>query len=256
MRHIVLKYRFISRKEDLLSAHFLLWMLVLAGFSLVGCQQSKNNQIPIKSYYYPIHKLDDGMMFVYKYKNNRMPEFYYHLKTQKLQDSLYLKVTELREDFSVQQKITEQIYPSGSKLIDYQIMDIDSNGQEKGVNLDILSGDSYPFYVENDGGVYIFQAKWIFPSNPALKYTLIRNRRYAGDTTYVFKGQSIPSIVMNVKELVVTELDGHQELEFNKTEIYAKELGLVSSRTILSDSLSLEYQLVDTFAGDLLLPAE
>ncbi len=255
MRHIVLKTSFIARKLDLLSATGWIWIVLFSVFGAGGCRHTPaapNNLIPIKSYYYPIHKLDGGMMFVYKYKNDRMPEFYYHLKTQKLQDSLYLKVTELRGDFSVEQRITEQIFPSGSKIIDYQMMDLDSSGQEYMANLEILSGDTYPFYVEKNGGVYIFQAKWFFPNNPEFKYTLIRNRRYAGDTTFVFKGQKTPAIKMSAKELIVTESEGYQELEFNKTEIYAKGLGLVSSKTIVSDSFSLEYQLVDTFSGSLL----
>lgn len=256
MRHIVLEIYFFYRKLDLMSASRLWLWIIFVILVMVGCKQTPNNQINIESYYFPIHNLDGGMMFVYKYKNATMPEFYWHLQTQKQQDSLYLNIVELREDFSVQQKLTEQILPSGSKVVNYQIMDMDSTGQVDTATLDIESGVSYPFYVEDNGGVYIFQAKWFFPKNPEFKYTLVRNRRYGGPTTFRFKGKEIPAIKMNVKELIVTESDGWQELEFNKTEIYAKGLGLVFSKSILNDSLSLEYQLEDTLAGSLLLSPE
>ncbi len=254
-RHIVLDRRFFEQKKDLMAvARQVCWMIlfVLLG---VGCHQAQPQveEIDIKSYYFPIHKLDGGMMFVYKYKDARMPEFYRHLKTKKQQDSLYLKVIELNGDFLVEQKFTEQIYPSGTRIINYQIMDIDSLGQIDTATLEIQNGDSYPFYVEKDGGVYIFQTKWIFSKNPESKYELIRNRRYVGDTTFVFKGKEVPAIMFSVKELIVNDLNGRQELEFNKTEIYAKGLGLVYSKNPLNDSLSLEYQLADTLAGSLLL---
>lgn len=241
------------KKMDLMSAVKWAPWVVLLGLLMVGCQAKEESMIDIESYYFPIHSLDGGMMFVYKYKNAMMPEFYWHLKTQKHQDLHYLKIVELREDFSVQQKITEQIYPSGTKVIDYQIFEVDSVGQVDTARLDIKAGDSYPFFVEENGGVYIFQTDWIFPQQPEFKYTIVRNRRYGGDTTFVFKGQEVPAIVMNVKELVITDGNGRQELELNKTEIYGKGLGLVASKTILNDSLSLEYQLDDTLAGSLLL---
>ncbi len=255
MRHIVLDRRLFKQKKDLMSPSFQVCCMVLMVFLGFGCQQEqkKSEEIDIESYYFPIHKLDGGMMFVYKYKDAMMPEFYWHLKTNKQQDSLYLKIIELNGDFIVQQQLTEQIYPSGTRIIDYQIMDIDSLGLIDTATLEIQNGDSYPFYVENGGGVYIFQVNWIFPKNPESKYTLIRNRRYVGDTTFVFKGKEVPAITFSVKELFVNELDGRQELEFNKTEIYAKGLGLVYSKNPLNDSLSLEYQLVDTLAGSLLL---
>ena len=63
----------------------------------------------------------------------------------------------------------------------------------------------------------------------------------------------MPAIIFNVKELLVNDLIGRQELEFDKTEIYAKDLGLVYAKRPLNDSLSLEFQLVDTLAGSLLL---
>ena len=254
MRHIVLERKIFKIQKDLMSARWLM-LGVLSLILGLGCQQEvrKSEEISIKSYYFPIYKLDGGMMFVYKYKDALMPEFYWHLKTIKQRDSLYLKVIELNGDFVVQQQFTEQIYPSGTRIIDYQIMDIDSLGQIDTARLEIESGDSYPFYVEKDGGVYIFQVNWIFPNNPELKYSIIRNRRYVGDTTFVFKGKEVPAITFSVKELLVTDLVGRQELEFDKTEIYAKGLGLVYSKRPLNDSLSLEFQLVDTLAGNLLL---
>jgi len=231
--------------------YFLILFLLLG----IGCNSDVKNKeiIDVKSYYFPIHKLDDGMMFVYKYNNAMMPEFYWHLKTEKQQDSLYLKVIELNGDFSVQQKFTEQIYPSGTRIIDYQIMDIDSLGRIDTAQIEIQRGDSYPFYVEKDGGVYIFQVNWRFPRDLESKYTVIRNRRYVGDTTFLFKEKEVPAIIFNVKELLVNDLIGRQELEFDKTEIYAKDLGLVYAKRPLNDSLSLEFQLVDTLAGSLLL---
>jgi len=255
MRHIVLGCQLFFETKDFVSGKRWIIGVVLGVMLGFGCNQESHNieEIDIKSYYFPIHKLDDGMMFVYKYKNAMMPEFYWHLKTKKQQDSLYLKVIELNGDFLVQQQLTEQVFPSGTRIIDYRIMDIDSLGQVDTAQIEIQNGDSYPFYVENDGGVYIFQINWTFPKNLESKYELVRNRRYVGDTTFLFKGKEVPSIIFNVKELLVNDLNGRQELEFNKTEIYAKDLGLVYSKRPLNDSLSLEYQLVDTLSGNLLL---
>lgn len=209
-------------------------------------------KIRTKEYYFPLERMEGGMMFVYKY-NNANAEFIWHLETQKQKDSLYLKVLILREDNTIEQKITEQIYPSGSKVIDYKIMEIDSNGNEGIAYLDIQSGHSFPFEVEKDGGVYIFQLKWFFPSDPELKYTLVRNRRYVGDTTFLFKGVEVPAIILNVKELLETEQEGRQTFEYEKIEVYAKGLGLATSKMIYDDTVRTAFSLVDTIAGKLLI---
>lgn len=255
MRHIVLDRPLFKKKKDLMSVGCQVCWIFLFVFLVFGCKQkpAKSQEIDIKSYYFPIHKLDGGMMFVYKYKNALKPEFYWHLKTEKHQDSLYLKVVELNGDFVVEQQLTEQIFLSGTRIIDYQLMDIDAMGQIDTAQVEIESGDYYPFYVEKNGGVYIFQINWIFPKNPESKYTLIRNRRYVGDTTFLFKGKEVPAIVFSAKELFVNDFNGRQELEFDKTEVYAKGLGLVYSKRPVNDTLSFEYQLVDTLAGSLLL---
>ncbi len=233
----------------------LMILLIFLNCTSKPAEHIKEKNINIREYYYPLDRMEGGMMFVYKY-NNVNTEFIWHLQTQKQKDSLYLKVLILREDNTIEQKITEQIYPSGSTVIDYEIMEIDSNGNEGIAYLDIQSGHAFPFEVEKDGGVYIFQLKWFFPSDPELKYTLVRNRRYVGDTTFLFKGVELPAIIMNVKELLETEQEGRQAFDYEKIEIYAKGLGLASSKMIYNDTIRSAFSLVDTISGKLLISGD
>ncbi len=227
--------------------------------TLLGClsackSRSPGNMRNIRPYYYPIEHLEDGMMFVYKYRDDLLPPALWHLRFSTEAGAQYLYFTELDDSLTVKQTIKERIFPSGSKIVAYTITERDSTGHRQTAQMQILSGDVFPFWVEDNGGVYIFEAKWFFPHEPEVKYTLVRNRRYSGDTTFVFKGRKIPAVKFSVKELVETEINGSQELTFDLMEVYAKGLGLVASERRLNDSLALAFVLTDTIRGQLMLP--
>jgi hypothetical protein len=88
-----------------------------------------------------------------------------------------------------------------------------------------------------------------FPNEIGSTTTLIKNRRYLGDTTYTFNGVSYDAVRFEVRELVednsVTE--GSIEPRFDGEEIYAKGIGLVYYRKILGRQ-SIAYELADRYS--------
>lgn len=230
------------------------WIIFWATVLLVGCKPPSNEPITatidISSYYFPIYKLYDGMMFVYKYKEPNKPELIWHLQTKNQNKSVFLNKI-VMESLSTQ-TIVEEVVPSGIKTVSLQTEDQTKENETITADFNILKGDTYPFKVEQNGGIYLFQAKWSNSNKPLETYTLIRNRRYEGDTTFVFKGQTIPAIKISVNELIEIDNDGVQEFKQKGLEVYAQGIGLVASRKVLDQFMVSEYQLVDTFPGRLL----
>ena len=87
------------------------------------------------------------------------------------------------------------------------------------------------------------------PSHPKVETTLIKNRRFMGDTTFVYQGQTHESILFEVRELFERDdqEEGYFEQEFSGIEIYAKDIGLVYYRKEITSELIIEYQLVDQY---------
>ena len=88
-----------------------------------------------------------------------------------------------------------------------------------------------------------------FPSNPNQQVTLIKNRQFAGQTTYTYKGKTYDCVKFTVKELVeVTDnVKGGIEPELEGYELYAKGIGLIYYEKEVGQGQKLAYELYDQY---------
>ena len=79
--------------------------------------------------------------------------------------------------------------------------------------------------------------------------TLIRNRRYRGKTSYIYKGTPFECVEFSLLELVEVydPIDGNIEPEFRGRELYAKGLGLVYYEKEIDANNKIAYELVDIY---------
>lgn len=213
---------------------------------LFSCQSDRKN---IRDYYFPLKALTEGLVYEYHAVNNDTlaPDYWYY-RSFVTDTSVYLTATYYNPaTLTPLQLVREEMYSNGMAAQDLYLYETDSTGKQRQIKANIESGSVFPFEVRDSGGVFLYKANWQLPSEKNATTTLIKNRRYAGDTTFVFQGKTYDCVVFQVKELLEHDQEGFFEQEFDGVEWYAKGLGLVYSKKTITPTFILEYRLTDRY---------
>lgn len=223
------------------------FFLCLVGFSLMQCINGKKD---IRNYYFPLKKLTEGLVYEYRpVGNDSITPVYWYYRSLINKEGAYLTGTYYEYNFEPLQFVREELVKNGMLLQDINLYQYDTiSPQPMIVDGEILSGTTYPFEVsEEDGGIFLYKVKFAF--SPEIQATIIKNRKYLGETTFEWEGEIYDAVEFEVKELV--EYDdtkaGGIEPEFSGSEIYAKGLGLVYYKKDLGAGSYLEYRLHKTY---------
>ena len=218
---------------------FFLTMLVACGED----NPSKN----IREFYYPIEALKNPMVYEYQPINNdTLGAEYWYFQTHETDTAIYFTGNNLNRNFEVGQFSSEEVVESGTIQKDYVLFSYDSLGQQFEAPAAIEFGNVFPFEVIDSNSIFLQKMKWAFSENPLVTTTLIRNRRYIGESKYTYQNKIYPCVEFHLKELVDDFNNGHFEKEYSGKEIYAKGLGLVYFKKVIDD-IVLEYELADVY---------
>ena len=222
---------------------FSFWMLLV----FFACNTSDTYNI--KAYYFPIDALKEGKVYEYRpVSNDSLPVEYWYYRTIESDSGTFFTANYYDQNFVVRQFSNEEVVSNGTLLHSYFLYQFDSTGYQYQVPAIIESGSVYPFEVRDSGGIFLMKLKWIHQEEPEISTSIIRNRKYAGKTSYDFKNKKQEAISFDLKELVDDFNNGHWERQYNGKEIYAKNLGLVYYKKEIDENFILEYELVDTFS--------
>lgn len=211
-----------------------------------GCGSADTHDI--SDYYYPLDALERGVVYEYQpVRVDSLPEEYWYFRSMFTDTMDYLTANYYDHNFIVRQFTTEEIVKNGALIRDYFLYTIDSMGLQSRVPAQVVGATAFPFEVRDSGGVFLTNLKWVLQEEPEISMTMIKNRRYAGKTTYDFQGKSYDCVVFDNKELVDDFNNGHWEKQYSGREIFAKGLGLVYYEKKVDDNFVLEYALRDTF---------
>jgi len=214
--------------------------------SSCGKNDGKKN---IKSFYYPVDELDQGIVYEYHpVGNDSLPIEYWFLRNFKTDTATYIVGQYYDQNFTIRQFFSAEIVSNGVLMNDYSIYEFDSLRHQIKRPAQILSGNSFPFEVKDSTGVFLFKLRWNDPTTEGAYVELTRNRRYRGEANYFFQKKKYNCVEFIVKELVDDYNNGHLEQQYNGKELYAKDLGLVYYRKDVGKGFVLEYELVDTFS--------
>ena len=221
----------------------------LAFFTLLGCIACANDGTKdIRAYYFPLNKLQDGMVYEYRaVQNDSLAPNYWYFRSVVLDTGAFLTGTYYRDDLTPLQFTREQMLKNGMLLRDLYLYETDSTGKAQRTEAEIIAGSVFPFEVRDSGGIFLYNVSWQTPSDPDATMRLIKNRRYAGDTTIVWQERSYDCVVFTVRELLEHNLDGYFEREFSTVEWYAKGIGLIYYRKEITADFVLEYRLHDRY---------
>ncbi len=222
------------------------WILfIIYTFFIISCNSDTKN---IRDYYFPLQKLTDGLVYEYHSVNldTLAPDYWYY-RSVETDSALYLTSTHYDPaTLTPMQLLREEEVSNGMLVNSLYLFENDTTGKQQQIEAEIIAGSIFPFEVRDSGGIFLFKTTWQSPAQQAT-YTLVKNRRYIGDTTFVFNTRSYDAVVFEVKELMEQRQEGVFEQQYASVEWYAKDLGLVYFRKDISPTFVLEYRLADRY---------
>lgn len=210
----------------------------------VLCSSCGDDTRNIREYYFPLKQLQDGLVYEYRAVNNdSLAPTRWYFRSLVLDSGIYLTGMNYAPDLTPLQFSREEMVKNGMLLQDLFLYETDSTGNQQRIDVEIIAGSVFPFEVRDSGGIFLYKVSWQPPSDPGATITLVKNRRYAGDTTFIFENKRYDTVVFEVRELLSHEQEGFFEREFSTVEWYAKGLGLVYYRKEIAEDFVLEYSL-------------
>ena len=202
----------------------------------------------IRNYYFPLKNLQEGMVYEYQPVGmDSLSPAYWYYRSILNEEGIFLTGTYYDFQFTPLQFAREEMVSNGMIQEDLFLYETDSTGRQKRVDVDILAGNIFPFNVREEGGIFLYKIKWQLAFDSTTQITLIKNRRYLGDTTFVYDGKKYDCVKFEVKELFEHEQEGSLEQQFTGEEWYAKGLGLIYYRKEINPEFVLEYVLADRY---------
>ncbi len=216
--------------------------------SMLSCTSDKNDKRNIKSFYYPVEALKNPLVYEYRpVVNDTLGLQYYYFQTLETDTATYFTSNIYNQFFEVEQFSIEEVVSNGMLQKDYFLYTFDTSGIQTRIPAEIEYNNSFPFEVKDSSGVFLQKMTFTLNEDPLHTTTLIRNRRYIGDQTFTYKGKEYEAITFGLREIIDDFYNGHLETETSGIEVYAKGLGLVYFKKIISENLILEYELSDTY---------
>lgn len=251
--HLGLCVYFCKKLKSVVMYKIFFFLLILSG--IVACTPPQPALLDIESFYFPVADLDPGRVYEYETADDpRNPPFYYYYRNVRSGGVLYLTGTYYDYNFTPIQFVREEVKDNGMILSDFYFYHTDTLTQKQSqVPVEIVANNVFPFTAdEQNPGVLLFTVKWNDPEVEGTEFTLIRNRQFAGNTTYVYQGKEYDAVKFYVRELIDNYNEGHLETEYDGLEIYAEGLGLVYFEKNISEEFQIKYKLKDTYAMEVL----
>jgi hypothetical protein len=200
----------------------------------------------IRNFYFPLTSLRQPLVYEYRSANqDSLPPFYCYMNTIQNGDSLFFITNTYGADFETLQLDRELQTPHGMLLKELFQYVPDKTGKRIQNPAEILSGNAFPYQVTDSEGIFVYNISWKSAMD-STRYSIIRNRRFGGDTTWTFQKKTYPAIWFHLREVRDRDNNGHTSVEFRGKEIFAQNLGMVSIRRTVSGH-EIEYQLVDKY---------
>lgn len=200
----------------------------------------------VRPYFFPLERLDrEGLVYLWvPVSDSLQPPFAYYYKAER-DSSGQLWFVRAYFDYAFQlfQLNKERVVRNGVKLVESRLFERDSSGRLVEIPVSVEYGNVFSFELSPQPGVLLTRLSWRPPTDTATTITLVRNRWFAADTSWTFRGKTYDAVRFAVRELIDHMREGHFEYEYPGEEIYARGLGLVYFRKEVDEVLTIEYRL-------------
>jgi hypothetical protein len=209
-----------------------------------------DGQKSLKSFYFPIKKLKNGLIYAFQPVGaDSAAVEYWYVRSEKRDGNWWLMSQYYQPDFSIGQNVAEQIFDDGAVAKQVLLYENDSiSGKARQIPTKISEGNMFPFLAKDSTEIYRFSLDW--QPDPTNKTTIFlkRTRRFVGSgAPFIFKNKKIETVRFLLREIIGNAGDGNAEIEGTGEEIYAENLGLVAYKKEYRGGLKLDFRLIDTF---------
>ena len=216
---------------------------ILVCMSLVFCNEEQGEHT-IRSFYFPLEKLEDPHVYVYQTPSYiDRPPYYMIYRAEKKEDQYFLNSWSLDHNFLLQYTSREKAVHNGMLAESYNMLIIDSTGKVSRREARIESDNIFPFEKRDSNTLYVFEMTWYVSDDSSRHNTIIRNRWQKGPTEYIYNGETLPAWKMGIKEIIDQYDEGYLQYEARGEEIYAKNIGLVATDKSIGEDYRLAYEL-------------
>ena len=242
---------FNDKNDSIMKGSFLLASFLLFGSLLCTCTRQNDTSIDVRNYYFPLKELTEGLVYEYDFVGNDSiaPDYWYYRSL--IQDGkTYLTSTLYRPgDLSPQIHAREIMVRNGMLLDEIFFYEKDTSGrpEQLQVPVKIVAGNVYPFYVHNPGGVFLLRIEWKSALDTLEKTVLIKNRSFAGITTFEFEGKKHSAVKFALKEAIEVYKNGlFAPAPYPGDETFIKGIGKVHYRKFVGNQI-VEYKLAKRY---------
>ncbi len=187
----------------------------------------------IESYYLPYKTFTEKTVYVYETAlNDSLGNYYWVYRFEDKGKGKRIYSARYNNQFIADQLSEEEVVENGTKMRAYTLIKTDSSGMQN-IDVEIVNGNYFPFKVKDSLGIFLYSMKWKEPSDTTHKTSLVRNRRFLKDTTWTFDSKTLPAVVFETKDLLDDDHEGHLEIQYNGTEVYAQGIGLVFQQKLV-----------------------
>jgi hypothetical protein len=220
---------------------FLLFALTL----LPGCRFDGSRDI--RNYYFPLKKLQDGLVYEYRADDSLTPAYWYFRSFFIDKHQPYLTGTYYEQTLEPIQMTREVLVTNGILQKDLRLFTPNDLGASNQTITTIEYGHVFPFTVRDSLGVFLYKVHWIDAEEQ--KITVTKNRRFIGDSTFVYQGKHYPTIIFSILESVELEhpTQGYFEQILVGKEAFAEGLGLVMFEKGPKNTKPIRYTLMDRY---------
>ncbi len=230
-----------------LMGYLFLFLAVL--FLLSRCSKERD----IRAYYFPLRDLEDGLVYEYQpVDNDTLPPIYWYYRSFLYPDSIFLTGTRYSRDLLPEQFTREELVANGMLTVDSYVYELDSTGRQQQVPVEVVAGSSFPFEVAEEGGLFLHRLKWTSEVDPMVSYEVVKNRRFGGDTTFVWQGRRRGAVYLTLREAIDQRAEGVLSLESEGEEVYVRDIGLVYFEKRFSEGFKVAYRLSDRYPMEVL----
>lgn len=200
-------------------------------FFLPGCIAllfACRNDAPrnISDYYFPIDAMQEGIVYEYRAHDTLTPVYWYY-RSFSGEEGRFLVSTNYEQELEPLQLAREEVTAEGAMLRDLRLYAADTSGGARQTQVEIEEPKTFPFQVRSGIEVTQYQVNWTDEEGQHI--TVVRDRRFAGDTTFVLQGETYPGVLFTLSESIILTHPryGTDNPNLQGREGYAKGLGLV-----------------------------
>jgi hypothetical protein len=198
----------------------------------------------LRAYYYPL----EGKKQIYSYaslRNDSMPPYY--IEISKTADNILITKRIDATNGNIEQIVREEIVVNGMLCVDYKMMQYDNEANKiytTSADINPNANTFFAFDTKPNDAILPFEISWTNPMDSLEKNTVTRNRLFTGFVKHTQNGKTYDCAEMVVKTRIQSEHseDGTIAPEYITTEYYAKNIGLIYTKTNFNGKI-VEYAL-------------